>query len=84
MNNNKKLGMYMGIALVVGAVGYIAYAKLSSSKLKVGNTTIATDEPIKPEVATTPKLFSSNNPVFSNQLSIKTPAIATDLLNSFK
>jgi hypothetical protein len=85
MNNDKKLGMYIGVALLVGAFGFIAYNKLTSTKLQVGNTTIATDEPIKPEVATTnTKPFSSNNPVFSSQLSIKAPAIATDLLNSFK
>lgn len=84
MKNNKNLGMYIGVALVVGAVGFIAYNKLSTSKLQVGNTSVSTDEPIKPEVATNTKLFSSNNPVFVNQLNIKTPQIATDLLNAFK
>lgn len=85
MNKDKKLGMYIGIALLVGAVGFVVYNKFTSSTLKVGNTTIATDDSVSSGATTTnTKQFSSNNPVFSSQLSIKAPAIATDLLNSFK
>ena len=87
-NNNQKLGMYIGIALLVGAVGFIAYNKFSSSKLNVGNTSISTDET---DNATASKWnvknpFSSNpaNKLTVGQISLKTPDIATDLLNSFK
>jgi hypothetical protein len=86
-NNNQKLGMYIGIALLVGAVGFIAYNKFSS-KLNVGNTSISTDDT---DNATASKWniknpFSSNsaNQLTASQLSIKTPSIASDLLNSFK
>ena len=88
-NENKKLGMYIGIALVVGAVGFIAYNKFASSKLNVGNTSISADETAD---NTTPSKWSIKNPFSSNpanqltasQLSFKTPAIASDLLNAFK
>lgn len=82
-NNNKNLGIYIALAVLVGAVGFIAYNKLSTSKLKVGNTSISSDDEDTTDVKNT-KLFSSNNPVFASELNIKTPQIATDLLNAFK
>jgi len=87
-NDNKKLAMYVAIALLVGAVGFVVYNKFSASKLPTASTNDITDE-TKP---TTPSKWSVKNPFSSNpanqlsasQLSIKTPAFATDLLNSFK
>jgi hypothetical protein len=58
-NSNKKLGMYVGIALVVGAVGFIAYSKMTSKKLPVANT--STDE-----ANNTPSKWSLKNPFSSN------------------
>ena len=87
-NNNKKIGLYVGVAFVVGAVGFIVYSKMTSNKLPIAHTDFSTDETNN----TTPSKWSVKNPFSSNpanqltlnQLSIKTPALATDLLNSFK
>jgi uncharacterized membrane-anchored protein YhcB (DUF1043 family) len=84
-NSNKKLGIYIGIGLVVGAIGFIAYTKITSNKLpntkKLSNTE---DDSTLDSNTNVKNPFSSNNPKFSNQLNIKTPAIAFDLTNAFK
>jgi cell division protein FtsN len=71
-NDNKKLAMYIGIALLVGAVGFVVYNKFSASKLPTASTNDTTDE-TKP---TTPSKWSVKNPFSSNpanQLSAKNP-----------
>jgi len=89
-NDNKKLAMYIGVALLVGAVGYVAYYKMSSKKLGGVVATDETDTTASTTTSTTnwnaPKSFSSNpaNQLTVGQIGIKTPSIATDLLNSFK
>jgi hypothetical protein len=91
-NDNKKLAMYVGIALLVGAVGFVVYNKFSASKLPTASTNDSKDETVTNTASTTPSKWSVKNPFSSNpanqltasQLSIKTPAFATDLLNSFK
>jgi hypothetical protein len=61
-NDNKKLAMYVGIALLVGAVGFVVYNKFSASKLPTASTNDTTDE-TKP---TTPSKWSVKNPFSSN------------------
>lgn len=85
-NDNKKLAMYIGVALLVGAVGYIAYYKMSSKKLDGVVATDETDTTASTTNWSAPKPFSSNpaNQLTVGQIGVKTPSIATDLLNSFK
>jgi hypothetical protein len=89
MNNNKKIGLYIGVALIVGALGFVIYTKLASKKIDLKNNLDEVDT--KDETSTSskwqkPKPFSSNpaNQLTASQLSIKAPAFTTDLLNSFK
>jgi hypothetical protein len=87
MMNNKKLAMYSGIALLVGSISYIIYYKMSN-KSNVTNSLNSIDDSNN----VTASKWNINNPFSSNpanqlsasQLSIKTPAIATDFTNTFK
>jgi hypothetical protein len=85
-NNNKKIGLYVGVAFLFGAIGFIVYSKMSSNKLPISNTSNDETNNITPSKWSLKNPFSSNpsNQLTASQLSIKTPAFATDLLNSFK
>ena len=85
-NNNKKIGLYVGVAFLVGAIGFIVYSKMTSNKLPIANTSNDESNNNTPSKWSLKNPFSSNpaNQLTASQLSIKTPAFATDLLNSFK
>jgi hypothetical protein len=84
-NDSKKLAMYIGIALLVGSAGYLAYAKMTDKKNVLVDTN-EVDDVLPTSNWSSPKPFSSNplNQLEVGQIGIKTPSIAEDLLNSFK
>ena len=76
-SENKKFALYVGIAIAVGSIGFLAYANMTKKPKEQKNTS-------SDNKATAPKKCFANMPVFSKDLGVTTPSVANDLLNSFK
>jgi hypothetical protein len=69
MKDNKKIGLYIGVAVLVGSLGFLAYNKLTNKSKVVYKEDSTSDN----SSTKTPKkgLFSSSLPVFSDKLELK-------------